>query len=83
MRISSLMPGPFLADNASGTPASDPLSPEQTSKAISLQVSPEYTYCFYTFIGMALNAEYLCFQTAIRVLFDAPPIRKEFWCCSL
>ncbi|KIM36782.1 hypothetical protein M413DRAFT_20430 [Hebeloma cylindrosporum] len=30
---------PFLADNASGTPASDPPPPEQTSKAISLQTA--------------------------------------------
>jgi neutral ceramidase len=29
---------PFLADTASGTPASDPPPPEQTSKAISLQL---------------------------------------------
>jgi len=30
---------PFLADNTSGTPASDPPPPEQTSKAISLQTA--------------------------------------------
>ncbi|KAF9461830.1 Neutral/alkaline nonlysosomal ceramidase [Collybia nuda] len=34
-KYSSLVP--FLADNASGTPASDAPAPEQTSKAISLQ----------------------------------------------
>ncbi|KAF5374642.1 hypothetical protein D9615_008931 [Tricholomella constricta] len=34
-KYSSLVP--FLAENASGTPASDPPPPEQTSKAISLQ----------------------------------------------
>ncbi|KAF8959977.1 Neutral/alkaline nonlysosomal ceramidase [Flammula alnicola] len=36
-KYSSLVP--FLADNASGTPASDPPPPEQTSKAISLQTA--------------------------------------------
>ncbi|KAH9485768.1 Neutral ceramidase 2 [Psilocybe cubensis] len=34
-KYSSLVP--FLADNSTGTPASDPPPPEQTSKAISLQ----------------------------------------------
>ena len=66
---------PFLADNASGTPASDPPPPEQTSKAISLQVSPEY-FTSKRFIAMTPNAEYLCFQAPI--LFDAPPIGKKF-----
>ncbi|KAF9558125.1 ceramidase [Agrocybe pediades] len=36
-KYSSLVP--FLADNATGTPASDPPPPEQTSKAISLQTA--------------------------------------------
>ena len=35
-KYSSLVP--FLADSATGTPASDPPPPEQVSKAISLQV---------------------------------------------
>lgn len=38
-KYSSLVP--FLADNATGTPASDAPPPEQTPKAISLQVIPE------------------------------------------
>jgi len=39
-KYSSLVP--FLGDNASGTVASDPPPPEQTSKAISLQTSVVY-----------------------------------------
>ena len=64
---------PFLADNASGTPASDPPPPEQTSKAISLQVSPECFASIFFYIAMTTNAEYQA-----PVLFDAPPIGKKF-----
>lgn len=64
---------PFLADNASGTPASDPPPPEQTSKAISMQVSSDMLE--YVLTKRELTIQYLL---KLAVLFDAAPIGKTF-----
>jgi len=58
----------FLSANASGTPSSDAPPAEQTSKAISLQVSK-----FCQLSHATYNTR---FQTG--VVFDAPPIGQQF-----
>jgi hypothetical protein len=51
----------YLADNATGTPASDPAPPEQTSYAISLQAS------FVYLLGINIMLIWICFVDACHV----------------